>query len=96
MGMFDDITCKYPLPVEGTNELDFRPRTRPRNSWTNTRFAKTELSGMKITKPKTIACSQNGRPRIPAKSHRPHPNGEWIEFSAYFVDGKLNQLHQIK
>lgn len=26
MGMFDDLTCKYPLPVEGANELDFQTK----------------------------------------------------------------------
>jgi hypothetical protein len=26
MGMFDDITCKYPLPVDGANDLDYQTK----------------------------------------------------------------------
>ena len=26
MGMFDDIKCKYPLPVEGANALDYQTK----------------------------------------------------------------------
>jgi hypothetical protein len=29
MGMFDDITCKYPLPIQGANELDFQTKDTP-------------------------------------------------------------------
>lgn len=29
MGMFDDITCKYPLPVAGANELSFQTKDTP-------------------------------------------------------------------
>lgn len=26
MGMFDELRCKYPLPVEGANELDYQTK----------------------------------------------------------------------
>ena len=29
MGMFDDIRCKYPLPVDGANELDYQTKDTP-------------------------------------------------------------------
>jgi len=29
MGMFDDIKCKYPLPVAGANDLDFQTKDTP-------------------------------------------------------------------
>ncbi len=29
MGMFDDITCKYPLPVAGANALDYQTKDTP-------------------------------------------------------------------
>ena len=30
MGMFDEITCKYPLPVEGANALNYQTKDTPR------------------------------------------------------------------
>lgn len=32
MGMFDDIRCKYPLPVEGANNLDYQTKDTPDQS----------------------------------------------------------------
>ena len=29
MGMFDDLTCKYPLPVGGANDVDFQTKDTP-------------------------------------------------------------------
>jgi hypothetical protein len=29
MGMFDDIKCRYPLPVEGANALDYQTKDTP-------------------------------------------------------------------
>lgn len=29
MGMFDDLRCKYPLPVEGANALSFQTKDTP-------------------------------------------------------------------
>jgi hypothetical protein len=29
MGMFDNIRCKYPLPLEGANDLDYQTKDTP-------------------------------------------------------------------
>lgn len=29
MGMFDHLTCKYPLPVSGANDLDYQTKDTP-------------------------------------------------------------------
>lgn len=123
MGMFDDITCKYPLPVEGANALSFQTKDTPSQFMDNYEIRddgtlweerydhldKSEAAAWERAHPGAEApadldrfCGSMGRTN---KRWEPlaftgeivfyttlKPEG-WIEFSSYFVDGKLKELH---
>lgn len=132
MGMFDDITSKYPLPIKGANALDFQTKDTPaqfmeryeiREDGTlwhedgeyEDRSArmlwKNEHPGEPL--PKELAddglsgfwgCMTHVNKRwVPVPMTGEIVFGQYdtktresITFSAYFVAGKLNQLHVLE
>lgn len=117
MGMFDEIRCKYKLPIEVGREV-FQTKDTPgqyldmyeiREDGTLWRedydledrsdpgaecllaFAgcATRTNKRWVSVPLTGEVRFYGFPT--GDSH----DGGWVEFSAYFVDGKLRELHTI-
>lgn len=127
MGLFDDLRCKYPLPVEGANELEFQTKDTPSQY----------MDCYEIREDGTLwheeydieDRSQAGLWRKDHPGEEPPENLErfigcmarankhwvflekfigeirfyttlgkagWLEFSAYFVQGEVNQLHLIE
>ena len=116
MGMFDDIRCKYPLPID--NDLKdeiFQTKDTPAQ-WLDVYEIREDgtlwhedydiedhsdktAEGMK----KFIGCMTKVNKRWePVKDFlgeiRFYTGDDkyWIEFSSYFVEGKLNQVHLVK
>lgn len=138
--MFDDIICKYPLPLAGANDLAYQTKDTDRQFLD--KYEIREDGTLWHEDYDTEDQSEHGKWR------REHPNEEppeeidnllscagcmakvnkrweqvkftgeicfytmysvkdgklidstasdgWLEWSAYFVDGKLNQLHMIE
>lgn len=122
MGMFDDIKCKYPLPVEGANALSYQTKDTDAQ----------QLDNYEIREDGTL-WHENYDPRFEENKEAPlgfyihrdnlrweqvpitgevrfytmygikagqlvnaNARDGWLEWSAYFADGKLNQLHMLE
>lgn len=111
MGLYDYIRCRYPLPVEGANALEFQTKD------TDAQY----LDHYEIREDGTLFHEQYD-PRIEKDekaplgfySHRENvrweqikmtgeirfyasgDDGSWIEFSAYFLDGNLREINLIE
>ncbi len=137
MGMFDEITCKYPLPVEGANGLNYQTKDTPaqfcehyeiredgtlwyRNHDTedHSEAAKWERANPGQTAPENLdrfigcctsinhrwePCAFTGEIRFytlydtkDGKMVNADGNGGWIEWSAYFLKGQLQQVNLIE
>ena len=113
MGMFDNIRCQYPMPVEGANDLDYQTKSTPEQWLDNyeiredgTLFheayeSRTEDSpespiGFYVRRDKLRWEAVNLTGEIRFYTSLPPKHSGWIEWSAYFVAGKLNQLHLIE
>ena len=103
MGLFDDLRCHYPLPIEGANALDYQTKDTPAQF----------LDRYEIRADGTLwhyAYEIEADPDEADRLHRSRRNrswepvehftgeivfysdtdeGKWLEFSAYFVRGKL-------
>lgn len=139
MGMFDDIKCKYPLPLKGANALNYQTKDTPEQycdcyeiredgtlwhenydtedhseagqwlrdhpgkeipdsfgMWSfvgcmtrvNKRWEQVKLTG-EIRFYSMYELKDGKLANVIARDG-------WLEWSAYFVDGKLNQLHLIE
>lgn len=132
MGMFDDIICKYPLPIEGANDLRYQTKDTPDQYL---RLFKIEKDGtLWVEEYDTEDQSKAGKWRAENPGKEPPDNfswldkalgcmarvnkrwkqvldftGEicfytslppdhsgWIEWSAYFEDGKVVRLNLIE
>jgi hypothetical protein len=114
MGMFDDLICEYPLPVEGANDLLFQTKSlvcwmekykidAEGNLW----HLNYETEDRSDPNAEGVARLFGVAARVNEHWVRDNYLGEirfytspkdkeWIEFSAYFVDGVLKELHQIE
>lgn len=140
MGMFDDIKCKYPLPLEGANALDYQTKDTARQYldkyeiredgtlWhedyeteDQSEFGKWRKDHPGEEPPENVThllsfagCMARVNKRwepvnltgeirfytiysiVAGKMTNATSRDGWIEWSAYFVDGKLNQLHLVE
>ena len=141
MGMFDDINCKYPLPLAGANELAYQTKdtesqfcdiyeircdgtlwheaydTEDHSALAKWKAANSdqeppkELSG---TMDALLGCMTRANKRWEqvnltgeirfdtiysldddGKMTNDNSRDGWVEWSSYFVDGKLNQMHLV-
>lgn len=123
MGMFDYLHCKYPLPVEGANALEFQTKDTPSQfmdryeikedgslwgedydiedkSDPNAEGLMALFGCMSRVNIRQVPCKFTGElvfytswdGRYNEEDHEPG----WIEFSSYFVDGKLKELHVLE
>lgn len=137
MGMFDDIKCKYPLPMDGANALNYQTKDTPaqyldlyeiREDGTlwhedydiedQSDSAKWEREHPGEESPKELDAFCGCMSKVNKRWEQIKLTGEicfysmygvkdgklanvttragWLEWSAYFVDGKLNQLHMLE
>ena len=116
MGMFDYITCKYPLPLGANNFCVFQTKDTPaqfldlyeiREDGTlwheeydvedRSDPSKEGLDGLVGCRTRINIrwepCPVTGEIRF--YDWRQGETPDWIEFSSYFVNGTLKELHQI-
>lgn len=121
MGMFDDIKCKYPLPMEGANALDYQTKDTDAQLLDNyeiredgtlwherydSRYEENEDAPfgfyLRRDNARWEQVSMTGEVRfyttygIKEDGQLTSHGDGWLEWSAYFADGKLNQLHLVK
>lgn len=101
MGMFDYLKCRYPLPVEGANDLDFQTKSLYK------RLDDFEIreDGTLWKKPDNetewYKFNFTGEIRFHAIWNEEFINEEakysgWIDFSAYFIDGAIQSVSVIQ
>lgn len=114
MGMFDYLRCKYPLPVEGANEMLFQTKDTPEQQLDQYEIREDgtlwhqdyDIEDHRDPNAKGIARTFGMMTRVNER-WEPEPmtgeirfyeggKGWWVEFSAYFVGGKLRELHTIE
>ena len=113
MGMFDEIKCKYPLPVKKVQDEIFQTKDTPSQFmddyeirtdgtlWHQT-YNIVDKSDKNAKGPMRLVGTMT---RVNKRWKRDKLTGEivfyttiknvWYEFSAYFVGGKIKELHQI-
>ena len=100
MGMFDSLRCLYPLPVAGANTRDYQTKDTPCQS-----LNKYEITANGVLRHKEIDYEDNsesgdwvGHPDLTGEIcfYDLDDGGGWIEFSSYFVNGVLSQVHLIR
>jgi hypothetical protein len=118
MGMFDELRCRYPLPVAGANDLLYQTKSLVNALDQYQIGAQGELSHLEYdiedrsdpTKPGLLALAGmatrvnerwvaeplTGEVRFYGSIDGSWSDESWLEFSAYFVEGRLRELHQIK
>lgn len=129
MGVFDHITCKYPLPVEGANALSYQTKDTPALFMDRYEIREDgtlwhEEYDIEDHSDRAKWIAANPGKEIPAEldnaissfggsmsrvNNRWEPvkfAGEiylsgklgerWLGWSAYFVDGRLNQIHLLE
>jgi hypothetical protein len=116
MGMFDDLRCRYPLPVPGANDLDYQTKDlecvmdkyeirEDGGLWHEAYEASVEVTDVA---PLGFYVHRNNRRWEPEMltgevcfyaSLEPRggmPECGWIEWSAYFKDGRIQQLNLLR
>lgn len=109
MGLFDTVHCEYPLPVSGANDLEYQTKSLDPVMAT---YRITKEGQLTLENPSLFAAeNEDSTERKDAPSTTPMDDyiGEirfysswgssaqsWIEWSAYFVRGKLRELHLIR
>ncbi len=91
MGMYDYIHCKYPLPIEGANELEYQTKDTDEQYLDHYEIREDGTLWLQINRDEwkqDLFCGE-------ICFYTNHENGKWIEFSAYFVDGILKHLQVI-
>jgi len=102
MGMFDTITCEAPLP--GPASSDFQTKSlecemaayridADGQLWEDgAGFCRRDEGVPAVPRP----LSMTGEIRFYGRTKQYPEVGEFVKYSAYFVKGKLKELHQIK
>ena len=117
MGMFDEIKCKYPLPVKGANKLLYQTKDTDAQIMDLYEIRKDgtlwheiyDIEDKSNPKAKGYLRLAGCMTRVNKQWKQEDITGEirfytstckkhdkWLEFSEYFVDGKLNQIHKTK
>lgn len=135
MGMYDTIRCRYPLPVAGTNDIEYQTKDTlaqfmdhyeiredgtlwyeeydtedhsKRGLWLAEHPGQEvprddpELSGLDAWCGCLTRVRKHWEPVAFTGEIRfygstgPGSGGDWLEWSAYFHDGKLRELHQME
>lgn len=139
MGMFDDIKCKYPLPLAGANALAYQTKDTPMQYLDQYEIREDgtlwheeydtedhseagkwmkENPGKELPESLGLLSFAGCMARVNKRWEQLKLTGEigfytmygikdgqlvhanardgWLEWSAYFVDGKLNQLHLLE
>lgn len=110
MGMFDYLRCQYPLPVEGANALEFQTKDTDaqyldlyelREDGTlwheayDLRTEDDESAPLGIYQYRDNPRWEQEPITGEIRFYTSRGNGAWIEFSAYFAEGKMRELHVI-
>lgn len=110
MGMFDDLTCKYPLPMVNASEWSFQTKAldclmdryeirEDGTLWHEAYESRVEESE---DAPLGIWLHRDNRRWEPVnytgevRFYNYFKDADWVEFSAYFVNGALKQMETIK
>jgi hypothetical protein len=115
MGLFDDLKCLYPLPIEGANDLNFQTKslvcyldnyeiredgTLWHEDYDTEDRSDPNAEGLRKFWGTITRVNKRWMPVLMTgevifyATAKENPE-EWFEFSAYFVGGKLKELHQI-
>jgi hypothetical protein len=98
MGMYDELRCHYPLPVPGANERDYQTKDTPSQY-----LYHYEITAGGVLRHKEwdaedgLGSEWIGHPEFTGevRFYNIKDCGGWIEFSAYFVDGVVREMHLI-
>lgn len=119
MGMFDEVKCKYKLPIEGFSEHIFQTKDTPDQSldlyeiredgtlWheeydiedhsdPNAEGIMRFIGCMARVNKRFVFVPLTGEIRFYGFPTDNYEDGGWIEFSTYFVDGKIREIHLIE
>lgn len=115
MGMFDYLTCEYPLPIKGANKYSYQTKDTPAQyldnylidkdgqlwhedydiedrSNHNAKGFKRFIGCMTKVNKRLVKEDFTGEIRFYTISEFGDKKYFWIEFSSYFVNGKLKHL----
>jgi len=98
MGMFDNIRCYYPLPVDGASELSYQTQDTPAQRLDNYEIREdgslwhqsVDYDEPPVLSPWVPCLEFTGEIRFYNAS------GGWIEWSAYFTRGHLVTVNLIE
>jgi hypothetical protein len=98
MGMYDDLRCHYPLPVKGANERGYQTKDTPCQY-----LNKYEITAEGVLRHQEWDADEGlnekwiGHPDFigEIRFYDYKEGGGWIEWSAYFVNGLLEEVHLI-
>ncbi len=116
MGMFDELTCKYPLPVVGLEGRVFQTKDTPSQSLDHYEIredgslwgAEYDIEDRSDPNATGLDSLIGCMTRVNERPVRQDLTGEirfydfhknfkgWVEFSAYFVNGMLKDLHTVE
>lgn len=98
MGMFDNLRCLYPLPVKGANERQYQTKDTPCQYLNDYEITKDGVLRHREFDPEQgIVDGWIGNPDFigEIRFYNYDKDGKWIEFSSYFVNGLLKELHLV-
>src|SRR4051812_2228837 len=102
MGMFDDLRCEYPLPADGANALSYQTKDTPNQCLDQfvicadgTLCEEIRKDGGKRLEPVADFLGELRFYTFEKDGLDPRDPGAWVEWSSYFVGGKLQQVHLI-
>ena len=107
MGMFDNLRCRYPLPVDGANDRLYQTKDTPSQYldvyeiredgalWYHASHGAAEDGACFANNPD---CTEWRREKFlgEIRFYDYDRDGRRLEFSAYFVDGMLKELHLLR
>lgn len=103
MGLFDNINCQYPLPDTGKGCEDYQTKDTPCQAMSRYEIREdgTIWAVLGMFKQGDTWSKEDREPEQwmvtgEVRFHDYTDKDEWIEYSAYFVDGKLKELHRIE
>lgn len=118
MGMFDELRCRYPLPVDGASALLFQTKDTPIQCMDQYEIREDgtlwhedhdiedhsdpkaegimRMCGMLTRVNKRWEQLVNFTGEIRFYTTRGKHNSGWIEFSAYFKDGRVHEVNLIE
>jgi hypothetical protein len=113
MGMFDELSCLYPLPAEGADGVEWQTKSldctldmfeirADGTLWHEEYQIKDQsdpnATGLLRWVGSLARVNQRMVPYLYTGevAFHGHRDGEWFEFSAYFVSGDLTELHLIE